>query len=218
MRKTIVCAAAAAALVGLIRPAFAETEQPGRAGRCGLMEKADTNQDGAVTFEELTAACPNATREKFDRWDGNGDGVLNQSDRPAPDAGKGGKRHGGKPGAQGLRRADANEDGKVTYEEMIALKPDFPRETYDRLDTNKDGVLSQEDRRGGEGPGQGRHHAAGRRGQLFERLRAADANSDGQVTFEEVQTTMPKLSKEKFERLDRNSDGVLNQEDRKPLS
>lgn len=60
---------------------------------------------------------------------------------------------GGDPRTRGrmmmLRRmleADADSDGKVTFEEITKRAPRLPKAAFDRLDTNNDGVLSAEDR------------------------------------------------------------------------
>ena len=42
----------------------------------------------------------------------------------------------------------------------------------------------------------------------------ADTNGDKQITFEELQAKMPKLTKERFAQLDQNGDGILSQSDR----
>jgi len=38
--------------------------------------QADTNGDGAVSYDELAALAPDLTRELFAKLDRNGDGVL----------------------------------------------------------------------------------------------------------------------------------------------
>jgi len=42
--------------------------------------------------------------------------------------------------------ADKNDDGQVTYEELLVVAPNFPKARFEALDRNKDGVLSHEDR------------------------------------------------------------------------
>lgn len=56
--------------------------------------------------------------------------------------------------------------------------------------------------------------SAGERGGGLER---ADANKDGQVTFDELKVVLPAINQERFNKLDSNSDGVLTREDR-PLA
>ncbi len=58
----------------------------------------------------------------------------------------------------------------------------------------------------------GQNGAAGT-GQRMQRLIAADTNGDGQITFAEAQAAFPKLTQERFNKLDRNHDGVLSRED-----
>jgi len=137
-------------------------ERPGGGPR-GL-RAADANNDGDLTLAEITAKFPDFPKERFAEMDKNGDGVLNQKDRPArppqgegPGAGRGdGPGDGPGPGAgrspRGdglgacLREADADKDGKTTFEEAKAKCPEVTRERFDRMDRNKDGVLSAEDR------------------------------------------------------------------------
>ena len=44
-----------------------------------------------------------------------------------------------------IMKADANGDGKVTYEEAVAANPHLMRTAFEYLDRNGDGVVSQED-------------------------------------------------------------------------
>ena len=52
------------------------------------------------------------------------------------------------------------------------------------------------------------------KGNLQETLKKADGNGDGQVTLQELQTVLPKMNEERFNKLDRNNDGVISSEDR----
>lgn len=165
--------------------------------------RADTNGDGAVTFEELSALRPNLRRERFDLLDSNNDGVLTSADASA---GRGRARHPGNGGGF-LREADANGDRQVTFDELAAVRPQVTRERFARLDRNGDGVLTPADRRGGQGPdGRPRGHGPG--------YREADTDGDGQVTFEELKARRPQLTRERFDRMDRNGDGALSRADR----
>jgi len=49
--------------------------------------------------------------------------------------------------------------------------------------------------------------------QVIHLLKQADANGDGQVTFEEVSAKFPKVTRDVFEKMDRNDDGVLTRAD-----
>ena len=49
--------------------------------------------------------------------------------------------------------------------------------------------------------------------QVIHLLGQADADGDGQVTFEEASAKFPKVTRAAFDRLDRNDDGVLTRAD-----
>lgn len=202
--------------------------------------EADKNSDGKITFQELHAFRPNITQERFNRMDRNSDGVLSRDDGPPP-GGPG--REGGGPGDRrgrpggmteeqrtqfmqsldDLLKLDANNDGSVTFAEVTAAKPGFPEPNFRRVDVDRDGALTTEDRQllatVGRGPQPDRPRGPGpdgerRGGRMFERLATADTNGDGKISFPEAQTNMPRLNQEIFNRMDTNSDGFLTSEDR----
>ena len=165
-----------------------------------LFRDADANNDGVVSFEELQAIHPDVSLERFDALDRNGDGVLSGEDLPAP--------RPEDPSARLLRllhEADANGDGAVTLDELRAIHPDFSEDAFARLDLNGDGVLSREDLP--DAPPAGPHEL------LLRLLREADANGDGEVTFEELHAMAPEAAEAHFDRLDQNGDGVLSRAD-----
>jgi hypothetical protein len=79
--------------------------RPGMGGGPDMMRRADTDEDGKVTLEEMKAAASKMTEERFKQMDQNGDGVLTEDDRPQgkPGMGRGG-RGGGRGGQGGGRR------------------------------------------------------------------------------------------------------------------
>jgi Ca2+-binding EF-hand superfamily protein len=169
------------------------------------LKAADTNGDGQISAEEFKTAFPKAPQDRFAKLDRNKDGFLSKADRPEGQAGgdAGPARHDM---AAKLQKADANGDGKVTYEEAVAAKPGLPRADFDRFDSNKDGVLDASDVHEAPAAQEGQHGG--------QRLKAADTNNDGRVSWEEAQAAMPKLTRERFNKLDRNGDGFISKDDR----
>jgi len=113
--------------------------------------------------------------------------------------------HPGKGFKQLFQEADVNHDGNVTFDELKAVRPGMTQERYTKLDRNGDGTLDDKDL------------ARGKR-QLVAKLKQADANKDGKVTYSEAKTVFPKMTEEKFKQRDRNGDGALSPEDRRPKS
>jgi hypothetical protein len=93
--------------------------------------------------------------------------------------------HGG--GRGGMKKMDANGDGKVTLDEARTAA----KRRFERVDANKNGVISKDEMKG--------------RG----RFQKADANNDGQVTAAEAQAK----SDAWFKTLDKNNDGAVTKEE-----
>lgn len=93
-----------------------------------------------------------------------------------------------------LARADANGDGIVTREEMLA---DVDAR-FAKLDANKDGKVTPDERKA---------YAEGSRGRMMGRT---DANGDGSVTLDEQRAQAIK----RFDRIDTNHDGKIDQAER----
>lgn len=183
-------------------------KKPGQQGQAAQMfVRADKDGNGSVTFEEVQATNPNFPKERFTRLDKNGDGAITKDELPQPKqepqtgAAKASPQGGGL-----FVRADTNKDEKLTLEEISALAPGFSKEKFDQFDKNKDGSLTS-DEMPKKQPKEGLMTTA----QLVQK---ADADGNGKVTFEEMAASQPNFTREMYDKLDRNKDGVLSAEDK----
>jgi Ca2+-binding EF-hand superfamily protein len=144
--------------------------------------------------------------QQFAQFDRNGDGLITRDEFPAD--------------AALFNNLDLNRDGRLTRREIeqavpnqaalesqvrtydrngdgIITRDEYPGDaaTFDRLDRNHDGVLSDADR---QGRGRGRNNA-----QM--RFRGMDRNGDGVITRDEWRG-----NDNSFQQHDRNGDGVLS--------
>jgi Ca2+-binding EF-hand superfamily protein len=155
-------------LVAIAGPAFAQQSQmpapqAGNGQRPSPFERADSNNDGVITREEIRLA----RTATFTRLDANRDGFLVREEMPPPphgrrgDDGPDGMRHRGEDrdgarheGGQLLRQSDANNDGNVTRAEFDAAWARSQManasaidarkaRAFARLDTNNDGTITR---------------------------------------------------------------------------
>ena len=127
MRKTGLKSAVLAAALGFTAPA---TAQSLLLDPSSLLADADRNRDGSVTRAEFVAA----RARSFDTLDANRDGRLNAAEVTAAATGSlermAVRLHFG--------QFDRNGDGDLTRAELNA----GPTLAFDRVDSNRDGVVS----------------------------------------------------------------------------
>ena len=113
------------------------------------LDRLDTNNDGQVSRSEYTAGI----QQMFSELDTNNDGVVTAAEAEA--GGKDNPHNGttysdetrGNPdrperiGRERFKDLDQNGDGRVTLQEVSS----GCNATFDKLDTNHDGVLSREE-------------------------------------------------------------------------
>ncbi|EGD10620.1 putative calcium-binding protein [Xanthomonas vesicatoria ATCC 35937] len=98
-------------------------------------------------------------------------------------------------------KLDSNHDGVIDRSEAAA-DPKLAAQ-FDRLDTNKDGKLSRDERP--------RHRGPGREGR-GDWMAKFDTNKDGRISREEAKAD-PKFAA-RFEQMDVNKDGFVDRADR----
>jgi len=165
--------------------------------------RADTDGDGKITLQELQAIWPGVDEEVFARLDRNNDGVLSAEDR----RGKG--PEGGKPEKQGRKGPKAGPGPEQAMRGPHAGPggfgpgPQGPQPQWQMPPAPPAGPPA---------PPQGFPPQPPRM-RLMEKLREADKDGNKEVTFEELSAVVPDLDKAKFDRLDRNGDGVISAAD-----
>lgn len=126
----------------------------------------DSDGDGAVSLSELQAVRSEVTAERFSRMDANGDGMLTTDE-----LGSRGRRGGN--GRFNAGEIDGDGDGAVSFEELQAVRPEVTEDQFARMDTNADGVISEDERRERRGGGS-RDRQGDRQGDREDRHRGEE--------------------------------------------
>ena len=179
-----------------------------------FFSRLDTNEDGGVNQEEFAAnpRLERATAEQrtvlFNRLDKNSDGVIKPDELKAPK----GMRPGERP--PWLQNGPVNFEQFSEQPRVQRLSEDMRRTLFERLDQNKDGILSKADM-----PPRGRGDRSERKLKGPPPFKNLDLNSDDKVSFPEFQNAPYHRSlsedqaEDRFEGLDLNSDGFLSREE-----
>ena len=205
-QRATLLALAVAALVGTVAAgtafAAAQADAPKR-------QKIDANADGVIDRTE--AAAHPRLAASFDRLDKNRDGKLDASERPHR-KGHGGRRGGHGGGFEGIVKADADGDGRISRTEAGSLR--FIGDKFADIDANRDGYIVRSELTKYHERMRPQHEAE-RAKRAEERFAAADLNKDGKLSRVEVSEKMPRLEKA-FAFIDEDRDGFLTRDDLKP--
>jgi Ca2+-binding EF-hand superfamily protein len=104
-------------------------------------------------------------------------------------------------------RSDKDGDGRVSRAEATSAGAERSGVWFDKLDADKDGYITKDEMNKARETRHGRM-----REKSEEHFKAADANSDGQLSLDEVQAKMPRLA-ERFTALDADKNGLLSKEE-----
>ena len=202
---------------------FAGPGDPGQMAE-RIFKAADKDANGALSLEEFRQVHARMRARMGRGGPGQGPGQRpGAGPRPQGPGGPGGP--GGGQAAHLLRivkNADADEDGKVTLEELRKENPNVTEDHFKRMDRNGDGALSEADaaasgrrRQGPAANPRGGKPGNGKRPPLKELLKEGDKDGDGKLSIEEAKAVLPGLTEEKFNRRDKNGDGFLGPDDRR---
>ena len=160
-RKIIVGSVIAALAIPALAYAAADATPKGP-HKGGIFERLDTNKDGEITFEEMTAKSSERfskldkdgngsisveemtfrKKEFFDKLDADGSGSISKEEARAFHEMKREERKE-RHSARMLEILDTDNDGTVTKEEFAAASD----KRFEAADTNNDGVLSGDELR-----------------------------------------------------------------------
>ncbi|MEM9880377.1 MAG: EF-hand domain-containing protein, partial [Pseudomonadota bacterium] len=107
-----------------------------------MLERMDTDQSGALSYDEFIAR----SNQRFEKTDANSDGILSAQERENAKAER--SARGGKPGQKRaglgaglLRKMDSNNDGDISRSEHDA----HHQARFSRIDLNADGALTKDE-------------------------------------------------------------------------
>ncbi len=185
---------------------------------------ADANADGKLSKEEVAAVESNAAKQVAKNADTDKDGALSLAEvravaGPAGRWAKARERWGaGAPGLGSLsdriKQADADDDGRVSLEELSKTMRVGADGFFSRVDKNGDGFITNDEVE--QLASQRLQAAPERQSRLLElsnKLKEVDKNGDGKITAEEISAASASLPPELMKQLDLDEDGEITKEE-----
>ncbi len=115
--------------------------------------------------------------------------------------------HGPRGDGEWFNRLDTNRDGAITQDEAKAASAERIAKSFERFDANHDGMITRDEMRAA---GEARREEM--KAEAAARFKAADKNGDGLLSKEEASAGMPRVARN-FDQLDANKDSALSPEE-----
>jgi Ca2+-binding EF-hand superfamily protein len=189
----------------------------------------DRNADGLVSFHKEFLVFPQQTFSDFSRWDADGDGKVTKSEYVKSEKTQREQAGPNEPAIQVPQKRlegefvlrDRNEDGSVTWEELLALNDLLPPITYEGTNADASFVMTDTDSNGAISRDEFLANARSSNDKKFLVLsqkvfRVRDLNGDKELSFLEFVKTGENPARN-FVAYDKDGDSVIRFDDIKGI-